>query len=62
MSGKFLTNIIESDGIILNNTNINVTDTPYTVLITDFAISVDSSGGEVTINLPNPTTMAGTTV
>lgn len=34
-------------------TAINAANSPYTVLSTDYYISVDSSGGPVTINLPN---------
>ena len=38
-------------------TNVTFLMSPYTVLSTDYFISVDSSGGPVTINLPNaPTT------
>lgn len=36
-------------------TNINFAMSPYTVLSTDQYISVDTSGGAVTINLPNST-------
>lgn len=37
-------------------TNVNFGMSPYTVLSTDYFISVDSSGGPVIINLPNAPT------
>jgi hypothetical protein len=49
--------------ITINNTfnmaykAISVTDSPYTVLDTDDFISVDASGGAVTVRLPNSTTV-----
>ncbi len=36
-------------------------DSPYTVLGTDYFISVDTSGGAITITLPNAATLAGRT-
>jgi hypothetical protein len=41
----------------LNYTNVNNAMSPYTVLSTDYYISVDSTGGPVTLRFPNaPTT------
>jgi len=59
MSGKFLTNILDTDALTINNKALVYTDSPYTVLDTDFAISCDSSDGAIVVNLPNPTTMSG---
>lgn len=59
MSGKFLTNILDTDALTINNKALVYTDSPYTVLDTDFAISCDSSDGAIIVNLPNPTTMSG---
>jgi hypothetical protein len=59
MSGKFLTNIIDTDALVVNNKSLDNTDSPYAVLDTDFALSCDASDGEITINLPDPTTMSG---
>lgn len=39
-----------------NYTNVNFAASPYTVLTTDYYISVDSSGGAVTLNFPNAPT------
>ena len=41
---------------ISNYTNVNHAASPYTVLTTDFYISVDCSGGAVTLNFPNAPT------
>lgn len=41
------------DALVPSYTAIDNTDSPYTVLYTDSYISVDSSGGAVTIRLPN---------
>lgn len=41
---------------------ITVADSPYTVLSTDYFISVDSSGGPVTVRLPNSPTPRDTWV
>jgi hypothetical protein len=38
-------------------TNVTFAMSPYTVLSTDYYISVDSSGGAITIILPNSTTL-----
>ena len=59
MSGKFLTNILDTDALVVNNKALTNTDSPYTVLDTDFLLSCDSSDGAITINLPDPTTMSG---
>jgi len=40
----------------LNYTNVTNAMSPYTVLSTDYFISVDSSGGPVTLNFPNAPT------
>lgn len=40
-------------GSILNYTNVTFGMSPYTVLTTDYYLSVNSSGGAVTIDLPN---------
>ena len=47
---------ISSFGGSSTYTNVTHGQSPYTVLSTDVYISVDSSGGTVTILLPNPTT------
>jgi len=39
-----------------NYTNVNFAASPYTVLATDYFLSVDSSGGAITIRLPNAPT------
>ena len=49
MSGKFLTNIVETDALLVNNKALVYTDSPYTVLDTDFAISCDSSDGRIVV-------------
>lgn len=46
---------ISSGAASLSYTNVN--STPYVVLITDYYISVDSSGGVRTIELPNAATL-----
>ena len=49
--------LISINEVAENYTNVNFGMSPYTVLSTDYFLSVDSSGGPVTINLPNaPTT------
>lgn len=40
----------------INYTSVNFGMSPYTVLTTDFYISVDSSGGAITLNFPNAPT------
>ena len=45
------------NGIIPNYTAIDDTDSPYTVLVSDYYISVDSSVGPVTILFPNAATL-----
>lgn len=48
---------ISSSGITpANYTNVNIS--PYVVLITDEYLSVDSSGGPITIQLPNAATLS----
>jgi hypothetical protein len=43
-------------GATLNYTNVNHGMSPYTVLAADYYISVDCSGGTVTLNFPNAPT------
>lgn len=42
--------------VAVNYTNVTFAMSPYTVTDTDYFLSVDSSGGPVTINLPDSTT------
>lgn len=39
--------------VVTNYKSISFTDSPYVVISDDFYISVDSSGGAVTVRLPN---------
>jgi hypothetical protein len=50
-----------ASGWIVPVTTVLFADTPYTVLGTDYFISVDTSGGAITITLPNAATVAGRT-
>jgi len=48
---------IASSGVTpANYTNVNTT--PYVVLVTDEYLSVDSSGGAITVQLPNAATLS----
>lgn len=53
---------VDSNGFVsallqaFNYTSVNAAASPYTVLTTDYYISVDSSGGAVTLNFPNAPT------
>lgn len=53
-SGNTIT--INAKPLILNYTNVTHAMSPYTVLTTDYYISVDCSGGVVTLNFPNAPT------
>lgn len=44
-------------GVIYNYTGIDNTDSPYTVLATDYVIGCDSTAGIITVNLPNAPTL-----
>lgn len=48
--------------VATNYTDISAADSPYSLLPTDFYVSVDTSGGAVTINLPNTQTVIRTIV
>lgn len=50
-SGNTVT--VASTGVAYQYVNVTFADSPYTVLLVDTYISVDSSGGAVTILLPN---------
>lgn len=50
-SGNTIT--ISGNGQAINYTNVTHAMSPYTVLVTDFYISVDCSGGVVTLRFPN---------
>ena len=50
-SGNTIT--IAATGFAINYTNVTHAMSPYTVLTTDYYISVDCSGGVVTLNFPN---------
>ncbi len=50
-----------SSGLIVPVSSKVFADSPYTVLGTDYFISVDTSGGAITITLPNAATVAGRT-
>jgi hypothetical protein len=56
--GSAHTLTIQSTGA--NSTYTNVNTTPYVVLSTDVYLSVDSSGGAITIQLPNAATLSRT--
>ena len=45
--------VLSVSGVTTNYVNVTFAMSPYTVLATDYYISVDSSGGPVTIRLPN---------
>lgn len=54
-SGSTVTVIVDAEAVAY--TNVTNAMSPYTVLTTDYYLSVDSSGGAVTLRLPNaPTT------
>ncbi len=46
-------------GLIVPVTTKATADTPYTILGTDYFISCDTSGGVLTVTLPNAATVAG---
>jgi len=48
-------------GLVVPVTTKATADTPYTVLGTDYFISCDTSGGVLTVTLPNAATLAGRT-
>lgn len=48
-------------GLVVAVTSVNNAASPYTVLGTDYFISVDTSGGAVTVTLPAATALAGRT-
>ena len=47
--------------MVVAKTDIVFADSPYTVLGTDYFLSVDTSGGAITVTLPNAATLAGRT-
>lgn len=47
---------VSAQPLTLNYTNVNHAASPYTVLTTDYYISVDCSAGTVTLNFPNAPT------
>jgi hypothetical protein len=53
-SGNTIT--ISGIGIAFNYTNVTHAESPYTILSTDYYISVDCSGGAVQLNFPNAPT------
>lgn len=54
-SGSTIT--ITLSGLVAEYTNVTFAMSPYTVTATDYFLSVDATGGAVTINLPDtPTT------
>jgi len=48
-------------GLVVAKTDVVFADSPYTVLGTDYFLSVDTSGGAITVTLPNAATLAGRT-
>lgn len=50
-----------ASGLIIATTDVVFADSPYTVLGTDYFLSVDTSAGAVTVTLPNAATLAGRT-
>ncbi len=48
-------------GIVVKKKDVVFADSPYTVLGTDYFLSVDTSGGAITVTLPNAATLAGRT-
>jgi HSP20 family molecular chaperone IbpA len=50
-----------ASGLIVPSTTVNNAASPYTVLGTDYFISVDTSGGAVTVTLPAATAVTGRT-
>lgn len=50
-----------ASGLIVATTPVVFAGSPYTVLGTDYFISVDTSGGAVTVTLPNAATVTGRT-
>ncbi len=50
-----------ASGLIVAKKDLVFADSPYTVLGTDYFLSVDTSGGAITVTLPNAATLAGRT-
>ena len=50
-----------ASGLIVATKAVVFADTPYTILGTDYFISVDSSAGAITVTLPNAATVTGRT-
>jgi hypothetical protein len=50
-----------ASGLIVAKKDVVFADSPYVVLGTDYFLSVDTSGGAVTVTLPNAATLAGRT-
>lgn len=48
-------------GLVVKKKDVVFIDSPYTILGTDYFISVDTSGGAITVTLPNAATLAGRT-
>lgn len=50
-----------ASGLVVKKKDVVFADSPYTVLGTDYFLSVDTSGGAITVTLPNAATLAGRT-
>ncbi len=50
-----------ASGLIIATKDLVFADSPYTVLGTDYFLSVDTSGGAITVTLPNAATVTGRT-
>lgn len=50
-----------ASGLVVKKTDVVFADSPYTVLGTDYFLSVDTSAGAVTVTLPNAAALAGRT-
>lgn len=50
-----------ASGLVVPVKSVVFADSPYTVLGTDYFLSVDTSGGAITVTLPNAATLAGRT-
>jgi hypothetical protein len=46
-------------GLHVGTTEIDDTDSPYSLLVTDYQLLVDTTGGAVTVVLPTAQTVAG---
>jgi hypothetical protein len=55
-SGNTITINVSGSSLAANYTNVTHAMSPYTVLVTDYYLSVDCSGGIVTLNFPNAPT------